>query len=162
MTVSRQVETRKKKKFIASNLETETQSHFLHHLSSRIMTSLTEYMTPQPTTVQDVSLVIKIKGQLVDTHTRCSHYHTDVDVIAIKFLCCPTYYYYPCFKCHQESNNHEAKRYPISTTNEKAVLCGNCYHEMTIQEYLDCNYSCPACEHPFNPGCRNHYQLYFQ
>ena len=83
------------------------------------MTSLTEYMTPQPTTVQDVSLVIKIKGQLVDTHTRCSHYHTDVDVIAIKFLCCPTYYYYPCFKCHQESNNHEAKRYPISTTNEK-------------------------------------------
>lgn len=119
-------------------------------------------MTLTSTTIQEISPTIKIRGQLVDNHTRCSHYHTDLDIIAIKFQCCPNSYYYPCFKCHQELNNHDIKKYPMKTLTVKVILCGDCYHEMTIEEYLNSNYGCPSCNHQFNPGCRNHYDLYFE
>lgn len=46
----------------------------------------------------------KVYGATVDQETRCTHYNTPFDVIAIKFKCC--HKYYPCFKCHNESEKH--------------------------------------------------------
>ncbi|MFC7394812.1 CHY zinc finger protein [Scopulibacillus cellulosilyticus] len=107
---------------------------------------------------------MKIKGQTVsgvnvDKETRCKHYHTVRDIIAIKFKCCQTYY--PCYECHQELADHPAETWESSEHGTKAVLCGSCGHELTIKEYLECNSSCPKCHANFNPGCSRHYHLYF-
>ena len=48
-----------------------------------------------------------IKGKTVDNQTRCVHYHSDLDIIAIKFRCCNNYY--PCFSCHEEATNHKVQ-----------------------------------------------------
>ncbi|MFN5170258.1 MAG: CHY zinc finger protein [Cyclobacteriaceae bacterium] len=101
-----------------------------------------------------------ILGKPVDEHTRCIHYHSDLDIIAIRFKCCSEYY--PCFECHQETANHDASRWQPGEFGEKAILCGMCRHELTIQEYLDCGNQCPNCGAKFNPGCAKHYHLYFE
>jgi uncharacterized CHY-type Zn-finger protein len=41
-------------------------------------------------------------------------------------------------------------------------LCGACGHQLTVNEYLNCNSVCPRCRSQFNPGCANHYYLYFE
>lgn len=46
----------------------------------------------------------KVYGSLIDTETRCRHYFTEEDIIAIKFKCCNKYY--PCYKCHNEFEKH--------------------------------------------------------
>lgn len=96
----------------------------------------------------------------IDQHTRCSHYHTERDIIAIKFKCCNTYY--GCYLCHQEAVDHPPVVWTKQERGVKAILCGNCHTELTIQEYLDCHYKCPKCESLFNPRCENHYHLYFE
>lgn len=35
----------------------------------------------------------KVYGSLIDTETRCRHYFTEEDIIAIKFKCCNKYYH---------------------------------------------------------------------
>lgn len=45
-------------------------------------------------------MIPKIYGATIDNETRCTHYHTPLDIIAIKFKCCDKYY--PCYKCHNE------------------------------------------------------------
>ena len=35
----------------------------------------------------------KVYGSLIDTETRCRHYFTEEDIIAIKFKCCNKYPY---------------------------------------------------------------------
>ncbi|PGS48818.1 CHY zinc finger protein [Bacillus sp. AFS041924] len=102
---------------------------------------------------------MKVMGS-IDNHTRCKHYHTEKDIIAIKFKCCDTYF--GCFYCHEESTNHEPIVWSKNEWATKAILCGNCHEELTIQEYRDSNYKCPKCESDFNPGCKNHYHLYFE
>lgn len=102
---------------------------------------------------------MQIKGAVVDHLTRCKHYHSELDVIAIKFKCCQTYY--PCYECHQESVNHQTKRWEKHEFDEKAILCGVCQHELTINEYFQSNNQCPYCRANFNPGCQLHYHLYF-
>ncbi|KQL41869.1 hypothetical protein AN960_00985 [Bacillus sp. FJAT-25509] len=102
---------------------------------------------------------MKVIGS-IDLHTRCKHYHTARDIIAIKFKCCDTYF--GCYFCHEESTNHEPKVWGKDEWQTKAILCGNCHEELTIQEYQDCHYKCPKCESDFNPGCKNHYHLYFE
>jgi uncharacterized CHY-type Zn-finger protein len=99
-----------------------------------------------------------VHGVDVDANTRCAHYHSEKDVIAIKFHCCRQYY--ACFFCHQELAGHTAEKWPKPQWNEQAILCGNCSNEMTIATYLDAE-RCPNCDHLFNEGCRNHYHLYF-
>lgn len=101
-----------------------------------------------------------IKGIKVDTETRCAHYHSEIDRIAIKFFCCGIYY--PCFECHEAIGCGQPAVWPKEQFNQKAVLCGTCRHEMTVQEYLDCNSCCPQCKAPFNPGCNLHKHLYFE
>jgi uncharacterized CHY-type Zn-finger protein len=100
-----------------------------------------------------------VRGPVVDDETRCIHYRTPLDVIAIEFACCRTFY--PCHLCHAETADHPAEQWPIEEREERAVLCGACGHLLTIAEYLEAD-SCPACSTRFNPGCRLHTASYFQ
>ncbi|MBM7587063.1 putative CHY-type Zn-finger protein [Bacillus pakistanensis] len=102
---------------------------------------------------------VVVKGVEVDSQTRCKHYHTERDIIAIKFKCCDTYY--PCHLCHEECADHKALTWPKEEWNEKAILCGNCGEELTINEYMNSKSTCPNCSASFNPGCQLHYHLYF-
>ncbi|WP_082882641.1 CHY zinc finger protein [Paenibacillus swuensis] len=96
----------------------------------------------------------------IDSHTRCTHYHGSTDIIAIKFKCCDMYY--GCFYCHEELADHAPETWPIDEREARAVLCGQCNSELTITQYLQCEYRCPQCAASFNPGCRHHYHLYFE
>ncbi|WP_408606663.1 CHY zinc finger protein [Domibacillus epiphyticus] len=101
-----------------------------------------------------------VRGSVLDDETRCAHYHKEIDRIAIKFYCCQTYY--PCHSCHEEDGCGSAKVWPKERFDEKAVLCGGCGHELTVQEYLDCQSKCPNCSTSFNPGCSLHKHFYFE
>jgi uncharacterized CHY-type Zn-finger protein len=103
---------------------------------------------------------IPVKGALLDEQTRCPHYHSPNDIIAIRMKCCEEYY--ACIDCHHELAMHPAEVWPAKEFDTKAVLCGACYQELTINEYLRSNHQCPYCEAAFNPGCRHHYHLYFE
>lgn len=98
-------------------------------------------------------------GSPVDDDTRCAHYRTALDVVAIRFRCCGEYY--PCHQCHAESAGHPAARWPAGERDVAAVLCGVCRNELSIHEYLGVD-GCPRCGAPFNPGCRLHASLYFE
>lgn len=102
---------------------------------------------------------MRIHGQTIDEQTRCVHYGTELDVIAIKFRCCGRYY--PCHLCHLEEADHPAEQWPIVERGRRAVLCGICSSELTIADYLVVT-GCPDCGAPFNPGCRLHFSLYFE
>lgn len=101
-----------------------------------------------------------VKGFLTDDETRCKHWHSPLDIIAIKFKCCNTYY--ACYDCHQEIADHKAKMWSKNERGEKAILCGVCKTELTIQEYFDSLNVCPYCRSSFNPNCSKHYHLYFE
>jgi uncharacterized CHY-type Zn-finger protein len=102
----------------------------------------------------------EVRGVDVDQQTKCRHYHSDKDIIAIKFKCCETYY--PCHLCHQETAGHPAEVWKKERRSEKAVLCGACGNELSINEYMMCHSKCPNCAAAFNPGCELHYDLYFE
>lgn len=101
-----------------------------------------------------------VLGADIDPQTRCLHYHGDLDVIAIKFKCCDQWY--PCYECHAAVADHAPGVWPKSEFNKVAILCGACGHQLTTSEYLNCGSACPACSAKFNPGCANHYHLYFE
>ena len=101
----------------------------------------------------------RVFGPTIDDETRCIHYGTALDIVAIKFACCDRYY--PCHRCHAESETHEARRWAIDERQQKAVLCGACGTELTIQTYLAVE-ACPSCGAEFNPRCRLHTHLYFE
>ncbi|WP_435151521.1 CHY zinc finger protein [Haladaptatus sp. DFWS20] len=102
----------------------------------------------------------EVHGVDVDPETRCAHYDTERDVIAIRFPCCDEFY--PCFQCHDEVADHPRKTWPENQRDAEAVLCGMCGSELTIAEYLGRESQCPDCDSEFNPGCANHYHLYFE
>lgn len=99
-----------------------------------------------------------VRGLTVDGQTRCVHYGSELDVIAIRFACCDVYY--PCHLCHAEEAGHASRPWPASSRDELAVLCGVCGTELTIAEYLGVQ-RCPSCDAAFNPGCALHHPLYF-
>nr|WP_245723755.1 CHY zinc finger protein [Microbacterium humi] len=98
-------------------------------------------------------------GAVVDAQTRCIHYASALDVVAIRFACCREYY--PCHACHEQFAGHAATVWPQDRRDERAILCGVCRHELTISEYRAAD-ECPACGAGFNPGCRLHAHLYFE
>lgn len=108
-----------------------------------------------------------VRGVGVGPETRCRHYDSERDVIAIRFPCCGTFY--PCYECHLAAADHEPERWgevsaaPEGAVGEdaNAVLCGSCGSVLTVAEYLDCDDRCPNCRAAFNPGCRRHYDRYF-
>ena len=101
---------------------------------------------------------MEIYGAVVDEETRCTHYHTEKDIIAIKFKCCNRYY--PCYHCHEEHANHEIERWEKQEFSTLAILCGHCKTELAINEYMQTN-QCPNCNSPFNERCGAHYPIYF-
>lgn len=103
---------------------------------------------------------IKVYGKPVDDYTRCEHYHSPLDIIAIKFKCCDKYY--PCYQCHEETADHAAQVWDKSEWGTKAILCGVCKTGLTINEYMRSGNECPQCKSAFNPNCSKHYHLYFQ
>ena len=81
-----------------------------------------------------------VLGPTVDDKTRCVHYRTELDIIAIRFACCGDYY--PCHLCHEETADHPSFPWPAGSDGELAVLCGECRVELTIAEYRGAA-SCP-------------------
>ena len=99
-----------------------------------------------------------IKGA-IDKEGRCGHYHSPLDIIAIRLKCCN--HYYACIYCHQENEHHAPEVWQKNEFTEKAVMCGHCNTLLTIHEYLASGNRCPACNAAFNPACANHYHYYF-
>lgn len=105
-----------------------------------------------------VAGVPRVYGPAVDEHTRCIHYRTELDVIAIRFACCGRYY--PCHLCHEQTAGHLARPWPAGSGDVRAVLCGECWSELTVAAYVAAD-ACPRCGAGFNPRCALHHPLYF-
>src|SRR5580658_333870 len=101
----------------------------------------------------------QVHGLLLDEQTRCVHYHTALDIVAIQFRCC--HRYYACHRCHAESEPHAVVRWGMADLGQPAVLCGACKSTLTIEDYLSGDFACLSCGSGFNPGCAMHYDLYF-
>ena len=101
-----------------------------------------------------------VHGVDVDPLTRCAHFATDRDVLAIEFACCGRFY--PCFRCHARLADHEPTVWPAGDRDERALLCGACGSRFTIATYLADPLACPACDAAFNPGCLDHHDRYFE
>ncbi|KAK6454226.1 CHY zinc finger-domain-containing protein [Scheffersomyces xylosifermentans] len=120
---------------------------------------------------QEISPRVELRGQLVDSATRCIHYHSQLDIIAIKFRCCEIYY--PCYKCHEELAGHPIKRWTreeLDRENQWIILCGDCHKQLSFSEYSssstrkpdgESSMMCIHCLSQFNPKCSLHYDLYF-
>ena len=103
---------------------------------------------------------IDVRGVNLDKQTRCVHYHTELDIVAIKMKCCGVYY--ACKDCHEALAGHKIQVWEQSEFMQKAILCGCCQTELTISDYMASENRCPACGAEFNPGCRNHHHFYFE
>jgi uncharacterized CHY-type Zn-finger protein len=101
-----------------------------------------------------------VRGVDLDAQTRCAHWRSPLDIVAIRMKCCGEYY--ACKNCHDALAGHPAEVWPKSEFNRKAALCGACGGELSIRQYLDCANACPACGAGFNPGCRHHHHFYFE
>lgn len=102
----------------------------------------------------------EVRGVGLDAQTRCAHYHSLLDIVALRMKCCGIYY--ACKDCHDALAGHPIEVWPQQEWNQRAVLCGTCKSELTIAEYMASSYTCPFCNAAFNPGCRNHYHFYFE
>jgi uncharacterized CHY-type Zn-finger protein len=100
-----------------------------------------------------------VHGLQLDPQTRCAHWASPLDIIAIRMKCCGAYY--ACRDCHDALAAHPAQVWPLEDFGEPAVLCGACDHQLTVAEYLACESRCPRCGAGFNPGCHKHRRLYF-
>jgi uncharacterized CHY-type Zn-finger protein len=100
-----------------------------------------------------------VRGIAFDAQTRCIHYNTALDVIAIRMACCGRFY--ACKDCHIALEDHAIQVWPRHRWDEPAVMCGACRHVMSISEYMQSGDACPRCASSFNPACRNHYHFYF-
>lgn len=101
----------------------------------------------------------EVHGVGLDAQTRCVHYKTDLDIIAIRMRCCGLYY--ACKDCHDALADHPIEVWTQPEWDQPAVLCGACTQEMSIEQYMASGNRCPACGAAFNPGCRKHYHFYF-
>jgi uncharacterized CHY-type Zn-finger protein len=102
---------------------------------------------------------MRVWGKTIDDETRCVHYGTALDVIALRFVCCDRFY--PCHLCHEETAGHPALPWPAARSDEGVVLCGVCGTLLGVDEYRLVT-ACPHCAAPFNPGCHLHDALYFE
>ena len=102
----------------------------------------------------------QVYGVSVTPLTQCAHWHSTLDIIAIRHACCLKYY--ACISCHKELENHEPAVWPLSKRDERAVICGQCKHELSVNEYMQSESRCTSCEAAFNPKCKGHWGLYFE
>ena len=103
---------------------------------------------------------IALAGTAMNARTQCAHYYSERDIIALRLKCCDTFY--GCIHCHEEAAGHAPVVWPKTEFATHAVYCGNCHTTLSIAAYLACANTCPACGAAFNPGCANHYPLYFE
>lgn len=96
----------------------------------------------------------------IDGQGRCRHYHSDSDIVAIKFKCCGQWY--ACIHCHKEAADHAPAVWLKEEFHKTAVLCGHCNTSLSIDDYFAAGNQCPTCGAGFNPKCSNHYQFYFE
>jgi uncharacterized CHY-type Zn-finger protein len=101
-----------------------------------------------------------VRGSAVNAQTRCIHYHSKCDIVAVRFKCCDTFY--ACIHCHEELAGHAPAKWGKAERAVHAIFCGNCHNTMSISRYLDCSDSCPLCGAAFNPACVHHHHLYFE
>jgi len=101
----------------------------------------------------------EVRGIDLDSETRCAHWRSPLDIVAIKMKCCGVYY--ACKDCHDVLAGHAIETWRGSERDTLAVLCGACGAEMSIGRYLGCADACPSCGAGFNPGCRSHHHFYF-
>ena len=99
-------------------------------------------------------------GLAITPLTQCTHYHSALDIIAIKHFCCGKFY--ACIRCHDELEAHAPGVWPRDRRDERAVLCGGCQHVLGIGEYMACGGACTRCGRGFNPGCKRHWDMYFE
>ena len=102
----------------------------------------------------------EVRGLELDPQSRCAHWRSPLDIVALKMRCCGVYY--ACRDCHDALADHPAQVWPTAERETPAVLCGACGAELSIAAYLACDDRCPACAAPFNPGCKLHRHLYFE
>jgi len=102
----------------------------------------------------------EVRGVGLDAQTRCIHWHSPRDIVAIRMKCCGEYY--ACRDCHDALAAHAVQVWPRAEWDRDAILCGACGGEMSIRAYLDGGDACPACGAGFNPGCRAHRHFYFE
>jgi uncharacterized CHY-type Zn-finger protein len=100
-----------------------------------------------------------VHGLDLDPQTRCAHWRSPLDIVALKMACCGAYY--ACRDCHDALAGHPAQVWPKAEWAQPAVLCGACGSELSVNAYLACEDRCPSCGSAFNPGCRKHRHLYF-
>lgn len=100
-----------------------------------------------------------VRGVSVDPKTRCAHYDSERDVVALRFACCDAYW--PCYRCHEALADHGPERLPVDGSTD-AALCGVCGSTLTAREFVDGDHECPDCGAAFNPGCADHYESYFE
>ena len=103
---------------------------------------------------------VPVQGLDVDPQTRCAHYKSDLDIVAIKFKCCGRWF--PCFECHGQITDHRPDVWPEKEFQERAILCGACGNKISIRDYMVSRSACTQCASRFNPGCAKHYHLYFE
>lgn len=102
-----------------------------------------------------------VRGLDLERDTRCRHFHSPQDVVAIRFFCCDTFY--ACRLCHDAVADHPARLWPAHMAGTiPALLCGRCGKVMNLGQYLHSASKCPRCRTPFNPGCTGHLHLYFE
>lgn len=126
--------------------------HASTYLPSRKMTS-----TPTNTSARRRP---SVHGLSLTPSTQCEHYHSPLDIIAIKHFCCGKFY--ACITCHDTLETHKSGVWPRNQRDEKAVLCGACGHVLGVGEYMASGSRCTECEAGFNPGCKGHWGLYFE
>lgn len=102
----------------------------------------------------------EVRGVGLDAETRCVHYHSTLDVVAIRMACCSIYY--ACKDCHDMLADRDIRVWPRSEWSACAALCRACGCELTIHQYMNSGCRCPHCNAGFNPVCRNHYHFYFE
>lgn len=113
------------------------------------------------TTAQEQSYTqIQVYGISLTPLTQCKHWHSPLDIIAIRHPCCGKFY--ACITCHDALETHKSSVWPLSQRDEPVVLCGRCKHVLRIDEYLSCGSVCTSCGAGFNPGCKGHWGLYFE
>ena len=102
----------------------------------------------------------EVRGIEVDARTRCAHWRSKLDIVAIKMACCGVYW--ACKDCHEELAGHAIAVWPREQWDTRGGLCGAWGGEMTIREYMQCASRCPSCGAAFNPGCEKHWGFYFE
>ena len=121
----------------------------------------------------DDRFAVPLRGVAVNPETRCAHWDSERDVVALRFGCCETFS--PCYACHAETADHDPEPWPRARFDDPAVLCGACGTTLSARAYLDGegqrlsgnrtqsgDDTCPACGAAFNPGCRRHQDRYFE